>query len=895
MSLAAGTRLGPYEIVAAIGAGGMGEVYKAKDTRLERTVAVKVLPQHLSASPEIRQRFEREAKTISQLSHSNICALYDVGNADGVEYLVMELLEGETLSDRLAKGALPLEQTLRYGTQIADALDKAHRQGIVHRDLKPGNVMITKSGVKLLDFGLAKAMTAPSPQSGLTSLPTVMGTANNLTQEGTILGTFQYMAPEQLEGRDADGRTDIFSFGCVLYEMATGKKAFSGATQASLISSIMKEEPAPISSVTPMTPPALERVVRRCLAKDPEDRWQNAGDLGSELKWIAEGGSQSGIAAPVEASGSRRASWLPWVAALVLALAGFAAGGLFRRAPDSAVFRLSIDLPPQLDLEPNNASLALSPDGTRLALAATGADGRRLIWVRRMDGFGIQPLPGTDDAMIPFWSPDGRSIGFFAERKLKRVPAAGGVVQTICEAADGRGASWSVDDVIAFAPAPFGGLWKVPAEGGAPAPLTRTDKPGATHRLPWFLPDGKRLLYFSGTQTSDKDKQSAIEVLELASGKSTLVARENSEGRYAEPGYLLFIREGNLMAQPLDPSSLKTTGGVVPIAEGVLFQPFRWFGNYTVSRTGRLVFQGSGAVRRGQLTWFDVDGKELGRVGEPANFFSIALSPDAQRAAITYVTGQAGAKPEAWLYDLARGVGARFSFGDQGSNFPIWSRDGREIAFGDPGGGVSVKAADGTSAPRAIWPARTNVWPLSWSPDGKLMLLRVQDPKSGGVDLWVLPLDGGPPTAGQPPAKARLLVATDPDEFVNGSISPDGKWLQYISNESGRREVYVVPFPALGEKRQVSTAGAVTGRWLGNKAIMYSQPPDGKLFAVDLEASGSSLQVGPPHPIFGGKPAPRGAFDVTLDGKRMLFAVPVEDRSAQIRFVSDWRAELAKK
>ena len=890
MPLSAGSRLGPYEILAPIGAGGMGEVYKAKDTRLDRTVAVKVLPQHLSASPEIRQRFEREAKTISQLSHPHICALYDVGNQDGTEYLVMELLEGETLSDRLAKGSLPLSQTLRYGVEIADALDKAHRQGIVHRDLKPGNVMLTKTGVKLLDFGLAKAM-APSalPSSGATSLPTVMGAAmgDNLTQEGTILGTFQYMAPEQLEGREADGRTDIFALGCVLYEMATGRKAFSGSSQASLISSIMKEEPAPVSAVMPTSPPALDRVIRKALSKDPEDRWQSAGDLGSELKWIAEGGSASGIAAPVVPTRRKRIAWLPWAAALVLAAAGFAAGRLFQRAPEAAVFRASIDLPPQLDLERNNASVALSPDGTTLALAATGADGRRLVWVRRMDGFGVQPLPGTDDAMIPFWSPDGRSIGFFAERKLKRVPAAGGVVQTICEAADGRGASWGVDDVIVFAPAPFGGLWKVSAAGGTATPLTRTDKPGATHRLPFFLPDGKRLLYFSGSQTSDKDKQSAIEVLDLATGKSTLVARENSEGRYAEPGYLLFVREGNLMAQPLDPSSLKITGGAVPIAEGVLFQPFRWYGNYTVSRTGRLVFQGSGAVRRSQLTWFDVDGKELGRVGEPANFFSIALSPDARRAAITYITGQAGAKPEAWLYDLDRGVGARFSFGDQGSNFPIWSPDGREIAFGDPGGGVSVKSADGTSAPRVIWPESTNVWPLSWSPDGKLVLLRIQDAKSGGVDLWVLPLDGE--------KKPRMLVSTDPDEFVNGSISPDGKWLQYIANESGRREVYVVPFPGLGEKRQVSTGGAITGRWLGDRAILYSQPPDGKLFAVDLEARGTSLQVGAPRPIFGGKPAPRGAFDVTLDGKRILFAVPVEDRSAQIRFVSDWRAELAKK
>jgi Tol biopolymer transport system component len=668
--------------------------------------------------------------------------------------------------------------------------------------------------------------------------------------------------------------------------MATGKKAFSGSSQASLISSIMKEEPAPVSAVQPTSPPALDRVIRKALAKDPEDRWQSAGDLGSELKWIGEGGSASGIAAPVAPARRRKSAWLPWAAAILLGAAGLATGRRLHRAPEAEVVRASIDLP-QLQLEPTNASIALSPDGATLALAATGADGKRLIWVRQMDGFGVQPLAGTDDAMMPFWSPDGRSIGFFADRKLKRVPAAGGVVQTICEATDGRGASWSVDDLIAFSPAPFGGLWKVPAAGGAPAPLTRTDKPGTTHRLPWFLPDGKRLLYTSGSQTSDKDKQTAIEALDVASGKSTLVTRENSEGRYAEPGYLLFVREGNLMAQPLDPSSLKPTGGPVPIAEGVLFVPFRWFGNFTVSRNGRLVFQGSGAARKSQLTWFDVDGKELGRVGEPANFVSVALSPDSEQAVVTAaVGGQGGAKPEAWIYDLRRGVGARFSFGEQGSNFPIWSADGREVAFGDPGLGVTVKAADGTSAPRVVWPAQTNVWPLSWSPDGKLMLLRVQDARTGGVDLWVLSLEGD--------RKARPLVSTDPDEWFNGTISPDGKWLQYTSNESGRREIYVVPFPGPGEKRQVSTAGATVGRWLGDRRILFAH--DGKLFAVDLASRGSSLIIGAPIPVFGGKPAPRGPWDVTADGKRILIAVPTDEGgSAPLRLVTDWMGELRKK
>jgi Tol biopolymer transport system component len=894
MTLSAGTRLGPYEIVAPIGAGGMGEVYRAKDTRLERSVAVKVLPQHLSSSLEVRQRFEREAKTISQLSHSNICALYDVGNQDGVEYLVMELLEGETLSDRLGKGSLPLEQTLRFGTQIADALDKAHRQGIVHRDLKPGNVMLTKSGVKLLDFGLAKAMAAPAPQSGMTSLPTMMGTADNLTQEGTILGTFQYMSPEQLEGREADGRTDIFAFGCVLYEMVTGRKAFSGASQASLISSIMKEEPAPISATAPMTPPALERVVRRCLAKDPEDRWQNAADLGSELKWIAEGGSQSGIPAPVVAVGRRRSPWIPAAAALVLGAAGFSAAWLLHRPARAPLLRASIELPPKMDLEPQNTALALSPDGRTLVLAASGADGKRQLWVRRMDGFGVQPLAGTDEATCPFWSPDSNFIGFFADLKLKKVPASGGTVQTICDAPDGRGGSWSVRDVIVFAPAPFGGLSKVSASGGSPTPLTHQDKPGVTDRLPWFLPDGKRLLFFSGSQTSDKEKTSAINCLDLDSGKTTIVAKEPSEGRYAEPGYLLFVREGNLMAQPFDASSAKTTGEAVPVAERVRFTPARWSGNFSVSQTGLLVFHSGGLARRSQLTWFDLEGRELGKVGEAGSVVSAAISPDGTRAAATTLGGPGGTTAEVWLYDLGRGVSSRFVFGGQGSFFPLWSPDGRQVAYGDVGGGIAVKAADGTSEPKMLWAAKTNTWPHSWSPDGKFIVFRLQDPKTGGLDLWLLSLEGKP--------EARPLIAT-PAEEGGASISPDGKWMVYVSNESGRREVYVVPFPGPGEKRQVSSAGGSFPGWVSDRQIFFVQPPDNKLFAVDVEARGPSLSVGAARQLFGGKSLPHGPLgalsiplSVTPDGKRLLMPVPIDEESSPlVRVVSDWTSELKKK
>jgi eukaryotic-like serine/threonine-protein kinase len=885
LTIAAGSRLGPYEIVAPLGAGGMGEVYRARDTRLERTVAIKVLPSHLSASAESRQRFEREAKTISQLSHPHICALHDVGREGDTEYLVMEYLEGETLAERLLKGALPLEQTLRYGIQIADALDKAHRQGIVHRDLKPGNVMLTKSGVKLLDFGLAKVMAPANQQSSLTALPTEM---RSLTQEGTILGTFQYMAPEQLEGREADARTDVFAFGCVLYEMATGKKAFSGATQASLISSILRDEPQPVSQVQPMSPRALDHVVQKCLAKDPEDRWQNAADLGSELKWIHEGGSHAGVPAPV-VSGGRRRTWLLGSAALLIGALLVWFGYQLRPARPGPVVRSSLGLPAGLQFDGENNAVALSRDGRRLAFAAFETGKRPQLWVRATNSLTVQPIAGTDGASQPFFSWDGEWIGFFADRKLKRVPVAGGTVQTICEAPDPRGGSWGRDGVIVFAPTPFGGLSRVSASGGTPSPATRPENSGITHRLPTFLPDGRRLLFFRGVGTHTTTKDIGIWSLDLETQKTALVARENSAGVWVEPGFLVFVRNGTVMAQRADEKSLRTSGEPVPLAEGIWFNAYRWTGNYSLSDTGVLVFQGGGLAAKSQLTWMDLEGKVLGTVGEPAPNTELALSPDGRRA-LTSVPEPNGFR-SIWMYDLTRGVASRYPTEGTSANFPVWSPDGRQVVYGDGDGNLFAKASDGLSRARALTRVESsNPMATSWSPDGSAIAFAHQESKTGW-DIWILPVSGD--------RKPYPLIATSANEGW-AKFSPDGDWLSYVSDESGRQELYVVPFPGPGEKRQVTSGGVDDAFWLGTTGeLAYAR--GGKLFAVRVDRQG----IGDPRLLLGGRalrpPAGVASWQPSLtastrDGKRLLVALPIgEDVTPAMTLVTNWPAELEKR
>jgi len=548
----------------------MGEVYRARDTRLDRTVAIKILPAHLSHNPEAKQRFDREARAISSLNHPNICTLHDIGHQDGIDYLVMEYLEGQTLAERLMKGPLPLDQVLKYGIEICEGLEKAHKTSVTHRDLKPGNIMLTKAGAKLMDFGLAKAATAGMAQSSNLALTLSGPSADQpLTARGTIVGTFQYMAPEQVEGKEADARSDVFAMGAVLYEMATGKRAFNGRTQASIVAAILAAEPQPISTLQPMTPPALDRVVATCLAKDPEERFQTAHDLKLQLKWMAESGSKAGIPAPLAAQKKIRERMLWAVVALLAAGCAVLAAILRPSTPERQVLHAYIPAPAKVEFAfvgDRTAPLAISPDGTRLAFGATGADGKQLLWVRVLRAASSQPLPGTEGLTHPFWSPDSRFIAFFAEGKLKKIEATGGPPQIICDASDGRGGAWNGDGVIVFSPAFNGPLFKVSAAGGAPVQVTELDSAlgESSHRWPQFLPDGRHFLYFARGMAA---QVSTTYVGSLDSREKKLLFRSPTNVVASTAGYLLFIRNSTLMAQPFDAKSLTVHGDAVPVAE----------------------------------------------------------------------------------------------------------------------------------------------------------------------------------------------------------------------------------------------------------------------------------------------------------------------------------------
>ncbi len=887
--LQAGATLGPYRILAPLGAGGMGEVYRAHDARLGRDVAVKVLPSHLAASPEVRARFEREARTVSQLNHPHICTLHDIGRHEDTDYLVMELLEGETLAHRLEKGPLPVAGLLTLGTQIADALDRAHRAGVVHRDLKPGNVMLTKSGAKLMDFGLARATGLAATPQIMTESPTV---SRPLTKEGTIVGTFQYMAPEQLEGKEADARSDLWALGCVLYEMATGQRAFAGESQASLIAAILEHEPRPILELKPMSPPALEHVVTRCLAKDPEKRWQSARDVVQELEWIAAAGSRAGVAVPTVAR-HRNRERLYWSAALLatalIAIAIAEVPRLLSRGPQPAVTRFSIAVPEGVTPSSYGSAPAISPDGRIVAFVAADSEGTSRIWIRPLDSLAPRELAGTEGGSLPFWSPDSRFIGFFAGGKLMKVPTAGGLPEILCDARDGRGGSWGRSGVIVFAPDAAGPLSRVPAVGGTPTQVTSLDtsRHEVGHRSPCFLPDGRHFLF-----AALPERQGGFDAYagSLDSRDRKFIVSAGAAPTYAAPGYLFYVRSASLVAQRFDSRRLSLTDEAVVVGKAPsAFSLFDAVQRVSASDNGIMARAGAGTPNT-QLRWFDRQGRATGTIPLPPGRYEwLALSPDGRRLCLDRRSSASAV--DLWLVNLDRPVPARFTFGPSNNTLAAWSPDGRRIAFGSDRSGpwdIYVKAVVGTGQEQALLTSGALYKNVSqWSPDGRYIVYEVAE-TSTGWDLWLLPVEGG--------GKPMPYLCTPRNERW-GTISPDGRWMAYFSDESGRWELYVQSFPTPGGKYQVSTNGAgltLPSWWTrGGRELVYAAEDGATLMAVEVQTS-PTFRAGASRKLF----KLRADFlwaDVTRDGQRVLVTVPAGRASAStITVEMNWAAAMRR-
>jgi Tol biopolymer transport system component len=898
MPLAPGVRLGAYQIISLLGAGAMGEVYRARDTRLGRDVAIKVIPPAFSSDPDRLQRFEQEARAAATLNHPNILSVHDLGTHDGAPFIVSELLEGETLRARVSAGPLPVRKAIELGIQIAHALAAAHEKGIVHRDLKPENIFVNTDGrAKVLDFGLAKLTQGEGPLAATSELPTTPVQ----TQHGIVLGTLGYMAPEQVRGLTADHRADIFAFGAILYEMLSGRRAFQGETTADTMSAILKEDPPDLPVAERHIPPALARIIDRCLEKSAAARFHSTHDLAIALETLSL--HSDSVAVPVMLpTAPRRGALIPWAVAALALTAAIATGAwayIRTRPAEAPTYRATL-MPPEGVLIGEQAPsrlIALSPDGRRLAFVGTGREPRRTVWVRSLDSLTAQELTGSEDAFSPFWSPDGRSVGFFAgtnvSGKLKRIDLDGGPPTTLCDYVGAPvGADWNADGVILFTTTgpSDGALRRVPAAGGTPEIVMPPDTKAGEIGIWWpaFLPDGRHFLYLSmGSARTAR----SINVASLDSAERVTVMKGGSNVRYAD-GRLIFLRGETLMSQRFNLNSYQLEGDATPLAEGVQINAPT--GAFTVSQTGGVLAYKTGeATGGGQLTWFDTSGRQLGTVGNPGRYGDLQLSPDGTRAVVT-LFDSVNSSRDLWLVDLARDLMTRFTFTREDEQGGVWSPDGSRVAFRSNRSGsfnIYEKRSDGAGEENLISAGKVPQTPLSWSPDGKFLLFvtgLVPDPAPGaaatggvvGTDLWVMPSAGD---------RKPFPFLTGPYSAVPARFSPNGQWVAYVSNESGRLEVYVASFPGPGSKSQVSRQGGQNPIWSRDGKQLFYVTLDAQLMAVPVTLTSSRPDFGVARPLFSVRQGgPRSFYDVTADGRILMITAPDRIISSPITLVVNW-------
>ena len=891
-----GTKLGRYEIRSKLGAGGMGEVYQARDMELGRDVAVKVLPSTFSSDKDRLQRFQQEACAAGALNHPNILSIYDVGKNDDSPYVVSELLEGETLRRRIAGAPLAQRRTIDYALQIAQGLAAAHEKGIIHRDLKPDNIFITNDGrVKILDFGLAKLTQLDGDQ-----VQTDVPTRRVDTDTGVVMGTVGYMSPEQLKGRAADQRSDIFSFGAILYEMLSGKRAFHGESAAETMSAILKEDPPELSGTNKTVSPALERLVNHCLEKNPEARFHSARDVAFALETLAGAGPTSaqtmmGVSAFPD---SRKTPWhLPWIIAGILAIALTITSALLmfssrQTTSNAGVVRASIEQPENANFLPRS-QFAVSPDGSRLVFVARPPGGRQLLWVRPLGAITAQPLAGTDDALYPFWSPDSRYIGFFSQSKLKRIDASGGPAQTLCDAPNGRGGTWNREGVIVFAPDNYRPLYRISAAGGSAVAVTKLaeSKLQATHRWPWFLPDGRHFLYRSGTTSSTTQKENnGIYLGSLDSNEQKLILAVDTMPVYAS-GYLLFVRDNTLMAQQFDLKNFQLTGDALPVTERVQVDFVLSRGVFSVSENGVLVSQSGGTVLADrELLWYERDGKNPKSLGAPALYAQVDISPNEDRLASGIFDLNAGS-PDIWIYDISRDVPLRLTFDPDFDASPIWSPDGSRVVWRSNRKGrydLYQKVSSGAGNDEILLESEENKDATSWSSDGAFIVYTNTTVKGNTQnDIWTLPMSGE--------RKPVPFLQTGANE-TSAQFSPNGQWVAYVSDESGTNQVYIAPFPNPVGKWQVSRSGGTEPRWRGDGKEIFFLSPENKLMAAAVNASGSNLQIGNAETLFEIHPAnpPGYHYDVTKNGKRFLVDSIKEGNFQPLALIINWTADLKR-